>query len=262
MATIYTKRLQHLGALVLSVFCLAGCARDPNVITDPRDPYERFNRKVFKFNMALDKALFRPAAKVYQAVIPPPLAAGVHNAFENLGEVNVIANDILQGNFYYTMNDCWRLAINTILGIFGLFDVASHIGLAKHTQDFGITLAHWGIGRDAPYLMLPIFGPSTIRDAIARPIDFNYLSAWPHIKPRRLRYQLYIFKSLGDRTALLPTDQLISRSFDPYLFVRNAYLQRRKHLLELTEHAHHQLGRLQQTSVVINAEHAQAEQNS
>lgn len=226
-------------AFATSLLLLTGCASNSAAHIDPKDPYEGFNRKVFKFNMTLDRSIFRPVAKAYKTVVPSPIALGINNAYENFGEINTIANDILQGNLYYTLNDTWRFAINSTLGIFGLFDVASHIGLAKHTQDFGITLAHWGIAPESAYLMLPFFGPSTIRDTISMPVDYNYLSAWTHIQPKRDRTNLYLFRALVKRTALLPADKLIDRSFDPYIFVRNAYLQRRAHLVEQSHAKHH-----------------------
>jgi phospholipid-binding lipoprotein MlaA len=200
------------------LFSLAGCACV--------DPLEPLNRQVFKFNMALDHVIFRPVARAYDAVVPAPVACSIGNFFDNLDDLTNIANNVLQLKFYDAWSDVWRFGFNSTFGVLGLFDVASSIGLQKHCQDFGLTLARYGIVR-SPYLMVPIFGPTTLRDGIGWTVDWRYLSIWPYIEPKSLRYGLYGLRLIHKRALLLPADQLIDDSLDPYLFIRDAYLQKR-----------------------------------
>lgn len=217
-----------LSCLILSYFlCLcAGCATTHN----QNDPLETYNRTVFGFNTAIDKVIIRPIAKTYAFIVPNPIEDCIGNFFNNLGLITTIANDALQADARYTVRDTWRLAINSTVGVLGLFDVASKLGLEKHPQDFGLTLAKWGI-KDSPYFVLPWFGPSTIRDSVGLPIDYYAFSAWPHIKSADTRYTLYGLQFAHIRKTYLGTDKLVDEAFDPYVFVRSAYLQRRAFLI-------------------------------
>ena len=223
-----------LGSLLVA---LAGCAVGKFPPTDLRDPYEHFNRKVFAFNMAVDRAFFRPVAKVYKAVIPWPLRKGVRNFFSNINDVTSVANEILQLHFSQVAINLARIAINTTLGIGGLFDVAARFGLAKDREDFGLTLAMWG-SRDTPYIVLPFLGPKTIRDAIAMPLEYYFLSIWPYIENDTIRLSLRATNYVQRRSVLLVGDKVIEQAFDPYIFVRDAYLQRRSYMVKESEEEH------------------------
>ncbi len=191
------------------------------------DPLEPINRKIFAFNMVIDQVVFRPVATAYDKVMPTFLVCRVENFFNNVDDVTNIANNVLQCKFLDAWSDCWRLAFNTTFGLFGLFDVATRAGLEKHHQDFGLTLARYGFVQST-YLMVPFFGPSTLRDSIGWTVDWRYLSVWPYIQPRSLRYGLYGFRLVHKRASLLAADKLIEEAIDPYLFVRDAYLQKRE----------------------------------
>jgi phospholipid-binding lipoprotein MlaA len=198
---------------------LAGCACV--------DPLEPVNREIFKFNMILDHALFRPVAKAYDKVVPPVIACHIGNFFDNIDDITNIANNALQFKLLDAWSDAWRVAFNTTFGLLGFFDVATCAGLPKHHQDFGLTLARYGFV-NSTYLMIPFFGPSTIRDTIGWAVDWRYLSIWPYIEPNYVRYGLYGVRLLHKRALLLPADQLIDDALDPYVFVRDAYLQKRE----------------------------------
>lgn len=191
------------------------------------DPLEPLNRKIFCFNMGLDRVLFRPVARAYDTIVPAPIACGIGNFFDNIDDVTNIANEILQFKFCDAWSDVWRVAFNTTIGLGGFFDIATCAGLPKHHQDFGLTLARYGFVCST-YLMVPFFGPSTIRDSIGWFVDWNYLSVWPYIEPKSLRYGLYGLRLVHKRALLLPADKLIDESIDPYIFVRDAYLQKRE----------------------------------
>ena len=216
---------------------LTGCATSKFPPTDPRDPYEHFNRKVFAFNMALDRAFFRPIAKVYDVVIPWPLKRGIRNFFGNISDITSVANEVLQLHFSQVAADLARVAINTTIGMCGLFDMAAHFGLAKDKEDFGLTLATWG-SNDTPYIVLPFLGPRTIRDAVAMPIDYYFLSIWPFVKWDAIRYSLRATDYVQRRSSLLVGDKVIEQAFDAYAFVRDAYLQRRAYLVKETKEEH------------------------
>lgn len=196
-----------------------------------QDPLETYNRTAHGFNTAIDKVIIRPIAQTYTFVIPRPIDQGVGNFFSNFNQVTTIANDILQADARYTIRDTWRFAINSTIGLLGIFDVASRMGLEKHTEDFGLTLAKWGI-KDSPYFVLPFLGPSTLRDAFSLPIDYYALSPWPYVKSSGTRYGMYGLQTIHQRRILLGTDRVIKEAFDPYVFVRSAYLQRRAYLME------------------------------
>jgi phospholipid-binding lipoprotein MlaA len=196
---------------------------------DPNDPYESFNRHAFKLNQGLDNAIFKPVATVYQTVLPWPVTKGVSNFFSNLGEIPTVINDVLQAKFYQATSDSWRFAINSTAGLLGFIDVASKTGLEKHTQDFGLTLATWGYKKSS-YLVLPLFGPSTVRDGIAFPINQGYFTVLPYIYPIATRNSLYALNFVNTRAQLLEVDKFINQAaFDRYSFERNAYLQRRQY---------------------------------
>ena len=186
------------------------------------DPYENYNRHAFKLNQTLDKIFFKPVATVYKTILPWPITKGIGNFFSNLEQVPTIINDLLQGEFYDATSDTWRLLINTTVGIGGLVDVASKIDLPSHHRDFGLTLAKWGYTSSA-YLVLPILGPRTVRGVFSVYLYINDI-AW--------RNGLTWASFVNARAQLLDFDQTIKQaSFDPYVFQRNAYLQRRNYVI-------------------------------
>lgn len=206
-------------ALLLS----AGCAATKG--GDSIDPYEHLNRKIFKFNTTIDKAVIRPIAKGYDFIVPPPVKRGVNNFVHNLNTIPDTINDILQLNFRQACSDGWRLVINTTAGVGGLFDVASHMELKRNYQDFGLTLAKWGA--ETPYIVIPILGPSTVSDALGIVTNYYLFTIYPYIPDHNLRLGLLALDLVNLRVNLLSTDKMREQAFDPYIFVRNAYLQRR-----------------------------------
>ncbi len=193
------------------------------------DPWEGYNRAVFAFNDKLDRVLLKPIAKGYRAVSPQVVETGVSNFFDNLGELSNIVNDILQLKMGQAANDTGRFLVNSTVGIGGLIDVADSIGLDKSDgEDFGQTLGDWGVA-SGPYLMLPFLGPSTLRDAPSRFVD-SYTNPIRYLEDVPTRNSLYAGNVVSDRAELLAVEELTNG--DKYLFVRDAYLQRRDFLVE------------------------------
>jgi len=216
----------RLGALVLAA-ALSGCATTGGI---PADPIEPFNRAMFSFNDALDSAVLKPVAKGYRAVAPSFVRTGISNFFSNIEDVWVCVNNLLQGKIRDGAGDFLRVAINSTVGILGFIDVASSAGIDKHNEDFGQTLGRWGIG-PGPYLVLPFFGSSTLRDGLGLVLDFK---ADPilHIHRVPTRNTLYAGRTENTRAnALDVTDVLEEAALDKYTYVRSAWLQRRRNLV-------------------------------
>lgn len=218
------------GSLALCVLLLSliGCAAPP-AKKDPRDPWERMNRTTYKFNTKVDKAVLRPVARGYQKVTPQFFRTGVSNFVDNLGYPIVMVNDLLQARFKVFAQDTGRFLMNTTLGIGGLLDPATQAGLQKNENDFGLTFGHWGIPK-GPYFVIPLLGPSDVRDGLGR-IPGAYFSPQNYVDDWRVQYGIWAVALIDARYRLLPTDALIASAYDPYLFVKNAYLQRRDFLL-------------------------------
>jgi len=211
---------------IVSLGVLGGCA----TTNDPRDPLELLNRGVYKFNDGVDTMLVKPAAEIYQGVIPPIARTGVRNVFNNLNDVVVALNNLLQGKFTEAASDVGRIAINTTAGLFGLFDVATPAGLEKHEEDFGQTLGFWGVG-DGPYLVLPFVGPRNLRDTAGLFVDWQ-VDPLLQFDPVRTRNQLWGLRAVSLRAELLSASKLLSvAALDEYEFVRDAYIQRRRNLI-------------------------------
>jgi phospholipid-binding lipoprotein MlaA len=204
----------------------AGCASISGK-PDPRDPWERFNRSVFNFNDALDRAIAKPVAKGYVKVTPRVVRTGVSNFFSNLDTVPTIINDTLQGKFRQAGHDSARFLLNSTLGLGGLFDPASAAGLEYNEEDLGQTLGKWGV-QPGPYLMLPILGPSSVRDAFARAAD-TYMEPVYYLGDESTRYIIRAVDLLDGRASLLELDAQLERSYDKYAFIRNAWIQRREY---------------------------------
>jgi phospholipid-binding lipoprotein MlaA len=219
--------MQKTALLSLLLLLTAGCASIPSGQPDPRDPWERFNRSAFKFNDALDRAIARPVAKAYVKVTPRFIRTGVSNALSNLNTVPTAINDVLQGKMREAGRDSARFLLNSTLGLGGLFDPASAAGLENNDEDFGQTLGKWGM-KSGPYVMLPILGPSTVRDIFGRGVDqFTY--PVNYLEDDSTRYFIRGVDFLDLRAGLLELDAQLERSYDRYAFVRNAWLQRREY---------------------------------
>lgn len=214
-------------SVLLASLVLGGCASPQH---NPKDPFESFNRGMYQFNDTLDKAVVKPAAKGYHAVMPPPGRMMVSNFFSNLGDVIVTVNDLLQLKIVQAISDSGRLVVNSTVGLFGLVDVASHVGLEKHNEDFGQTLGYWGVG-SGPYLVLPLFGPSSIRDGVGLFADSS-AGALRRIDPVEARNQLYVTDLLDHRASLLDKEEILDEAvIDRYSFIRDGYMQRRRSLI-------------------------------
>jgi len=196
------------------------------------DPFEPFNREMFRFNYHFDRAVLKPIAELYNKIMPKPLNLGIHNFFLNINQLPIIANDVLQLRPKQTMSDVTRFAINTTIGIGGLFDVASRMQLKQQSNDFGLTLARWGY-KNSAYLVLPFFGAMTIRDGIGIPVDYYGFSIYPYIRDETVRDGLYLLSVIDKRVQLLNYQTVMEEAaVDQYVFVRDAYLQRREYLLK------------------------------
>uniref|UniRef100_UPI001A8D8C85 MlaA family lipoprotein n=1 Tax=Trinickia mobilis TaxID=2816356 RepID=UPI001A8D8C85 len=215
-------------ALTFAVAALAGCA---TVQTPTKgDPLEGFNRSVFKFNDTLDKYALKPVAQGYQWAVPQPVRTGVTNFFSNIGDVYIAANNLLQLKIADGVSDIMRVTINTVFGVGGLFDVATIAKLPKHTADFGITLGHYGVPT-GPYLVLPLLGPSTARDAVGLVADY-YGNPLTYVEPSSVSWALFGVNLVNTRANLLTAGDVLSgAALDKYSFIRNAYLQRRQYLI-------------------------------
>ncbi len=204
-------------------------ARDADDTPDPRDPFERINRQIFAVNMALDEALVLPVARAYERHVPQPVQTGLRNMMSNLLDPYIAANSLLQGKPLDAASDLARFAVNTTVGVLGIADPATELGLEKHREDFGQTLGVWGMP-PGPYVMLPLFGPSTVRDTVGFAVDvFGALLA--RFKNTQVRYSLASLEFLQQRVRALPAQQFLDEAFDPYLLIRNGYLQRRGSLI-------------------------------
>jgi phospholipid-binding lipoprotein MlaA len=217
----------RVSALCLVLATLLGCAAAP-AKKDPRDPWERMNRSIYGFNTAVDHAVLRPVARGYKKVTPSFVRTGISNFFDNLDYPLVVVNDLLQARFKQAGADTGRLLMNTTLGIGGLLDPASSAGLTKYDNDFGLTLARWGAGK-GPFFEVPFLGPSDVRDGAGRLVD-SFASPRNYINDNTVKYTLWGVQLLDVRYRLLSTDPLVDAAYDPYLFVKNAYLQRRDYL--------------------------------
>ena len=207
-----------------SASVLAGCATGPNA--HPRDPLEPWNRGVYKFNDVVDQAVLKPVATVYTTVTPNFVQTGVRNFFSNLNDAWSAVNSALQFKGQEAMNNFWRFTINSTFGLGGLFDVASEAQIPRVKQDFGLTLGHWGVGT-GPYLVLPVLGPSTLRDTVAMPVDMsgNPVGAIDHVPTRN---QVTALRVVNQRAQLLDASNLLNQAaLDPYSFLRDAYLNSR-----------------------------------
>ena len=215
----------RIGALALAAACLGGCATGPQA--NPVDPIEPFNRGVTRFNDVVDGALMRPVAVAYETVVPQLLRTGVTNFFNNLTDVWSFANSVMQLRAQQSAQTFMRVNVNTFFGLGGFLDVASEAGIERHREDFGQTLGRYGVG-PGPYLVLPILGPSTVRDTAALPVDYvgGLISNVDNIP---LRNSMYALRLVDARAELLKVDRMLDQmALDKYSFTRDIFLQRRR----------------------------------
>lgn len=211
--------------LVAATLALGACATGPNA--NPRDPLEPFNRQVSKFNDSVDTAVLRPVATAYRDGVPQLVRTGVSNFFGNLGDAWSAVNSLLQFKLQYAAENWMRFTFNTVFGFVGVLDIASDMKIERHREDFGQTLGRWGVPT-GPYIVLPFFGPSTLRDTAALPVDWRGDLVY-HIDPVDVRNGFYGLRVVNTRAALLRAgDVLEGAALDKYSFVRDAYLQRRQ----------------------------------
>lgn len=217
-------------SLLLALLCAAlvpACATLPPGERDPRDPFERVNRSVYRFNDTLDRNVARPVAQAYVKVTPRPVRSSVGNFFRNLNSPTVMVNSLLQGKPVSFFAETLRLVVNTTIGIGGLFDPATRLGIPAGDEDFGQTLGTWGVP-PGPYLVLPVLGPSTTRDTVGLVGDQFTDPKYYLLDDFWVGVGVTVVGLVDTRAGLLGTDEVLQRSFDPYVFMRNAYLQRRE----------------------------------
>jgi len=230
--------VKHLPTL-LSAAALVGCATVPPTDTlhqnhtidraesvNLADPWENWNRKVFAFNDRIDSAVLKPLAEGYRSAVPHPVRTGIDNVLGNLGDIGSTANQFLQGKVQDGVEMGMRVLVNTIFGLGGVLDVATEARLTRRSEDFGQTLGHWGVG-SGPFVVLPLLGPSSLRDAVALPVDLQYAPS-ALAQTSAGRYSITALSVINARSNLLSTTQLLdTAALDRYSFMRDAWLQRR-----------------------------------
>ncbi|KTD08625.1 VacJ family lipoprotein [Legionella jamestowniensis] len=208
-----------IGSLMLSACITKG--------SNPVDPYESINRKIYNFNMAVDATVLKPTAKFYKVILPPPVRSGINNAFNNVAMIPTVANDLLQAEWRYAIKDTWRFMINSTFGIAGIFDVADkHFSLPPHYNDMGLTFAKWG-DKKSPYIVVPLLGPATIRDGMGMVFDYTVLSPYAYIDHAGVIWGLAAVRYVDLRSQMFETEALMAQALDKYAFIRDAYLQHR-----------------------------------
>jgi phospholipid-binding lipoprotein MlaA len=210
--------------LALLLTGAAGCA---TTASDSRDPFEGFNRAMYSFNDGFDQAIGKPLATGYRDALHPQIRSWIRNFFANIADLMIGANNLLQGKPYDTFTDWTRFAFNTTVGVFGINDVASDMGIEKHDEDFGQTFGRWGMG-DGPYLVWPFLGSSSVRDSAGTVLDV-YTDPVARHEPRGVAYAGVGVRALGKRADLLDASRILEEAaLDKYVFQRDAYLQRRR----------------------------------
>ena len=226
MTTPFMKQI----TLLLLAGLLCGCATTRQATAPAAgDPWEHWNRSVYGFNQTLDRAVAKPVATAYTKVTPPPVRSALANFLSNIVYPGVILQDALQLKPVHFARDTGRLVVNTTVGIGGLFDPATTLGLEANNEDFGQTLGYWGVPA-GPYMMLPLLGPSTLRDTVGTVGD-HFGQPESHLKNKLLGWGLSGARLVDRRASLLGTDAALARYMDPYAFIRNSYLQRRQFLI-------------------------------
>lgn len=229
MGTSYSQNWQLYRAVTVLIVCaaLSACASQKGNVADPEDPWEPMNRSLYGMNDAVDKVSLKPIAKGYRKVVPSFARNGISNFYDNLGTPLTMINNFLQGKPGDGFSDFGRFVVNSTVGIGGLFDVATPMGLEQHDEDFGQTFAVWGVP-NGPYVLIPILGSYTLRDAVALPLDFLSDPLW-YYRNLSVRDKLWILEIIDIRMKYLSIEGPLEKSFDPYITIRDAYLQNRKY---------------------------------
>ena len=214
---------------ILFLFSLSGCSLNKERDVVPKtDKYEKFNRKVFRFNKKIDKAIIKPIAKGYKKITPDIVEKGISNFFSNIGDIKNAFNNVLQFKIGDAGNDLTRFAFNSTFGLAGFIDVASGLGMEKHNEDFGQTLAKWGV-KPGPYVVMPIFGPSTLRDSYSFYVD----AATNPLVYTNKRLEYSVVNGINKRAKLLATEKIINEiTEDDYTLIRDAWLQEREYKIK------------------------------
>ena len=214
-------------AVLLTGLLLGGCASGGN----PRDPIEPINRAVYGFNDGFDRAIAKPIAEGYKSVVPEIARTGVTNFFSNLEDVWILVNNLFQGKVESALDDMARVLVNSTVGLFGIVDIASDLGIAKHNEDFGQTLGRWGVG-SGPYLVLPFLGSSTLRDALGMGLMDMQGDIVRQLKHVPTRNTLLATRIINTRANFLDVSRIVEEAaLDKYIYVRDAHLQRRRSLI-------------------------------
>ncbi len=212
---------------LLGATLMVGCASQG----DPRDPFEPMNRAVYSFNKTVDEAALKPVATAYRETIPTPVQSGVRNFFSNLNDVTVLVNDVLQFKLEAAVTDFLRISFNSVFGLFGLVDIASEMGLTKNNEDFGQTLGRWGVG-SGPYVVLPFFGPSNVRDGAGLVVDAVHTDLLNEVESVPARNVSVVTRVVSRRADLLDAVEAVeAAALDEYEFTRDFYLDRRESLV-------------------------------
>jgi len=220
------KSTKQFLIVLTCAFLLSACATSGPVSDPENDPWEHYNRSIHKFNTGFDKVLFKPLASGYRSITPEPIRQGIGNFLNNLAYPNTVFNLLLQGEFRNALTGAGRFLMNSTLGILGIFDVASEADIPLHDEDFGQTLAVWGWD-SSRYFVLPIFGPSTVRDGIGR-LGNRYLDPVTYLASEENIWTPWVLDKLHVRIRLMNQEELIKSSYDPYIFIRDAWLQNRE----------------------------------
>ena len=221
-----TKHFNKFFVAILVTFFMFGCASQQN-----KDPLEGLNRSVYKFNDVVDKAALKPIAQGYQAIAPTPVQTGVNNFFKNIRDVVTLVNELFQFKFKQAANTTGRVALNTTVGVLGIFDVHSKSGGVRTKEDFGQTLGYYGFDSGA-YLVLPILGPSSTRDGIGFVTDAFFFDPIGYINDDTTKWTTIAVAIVDKRADLMEEIDIRDKAFDPYAYMRDSYLQNRENLVK------------------------------
>lgn len=227
---MHKAQLRVFFLVLFTALVIGGCSSIPKEQRDPRDPWQPYNRAMFKFNTDFDNAFFKPAAQGYQAITPEPVNHGITNFFNNVADVTSAVNNVLQFKLSRAGTDVGRVLVNTTVGLVGFIDVATNMGIPSYKEDFGQTLGYWGFG-DGPYFVMPILGPSSVRDTFGFAGDV-LIDPFFSLQKDEIYWGFVVLRAIDTRAGLLAAGDLVDEAaLDRYAFVRDAYLQRRRNLV-------------------------------
>lgn len=227
---MHKAQLRVFFLVLFTTLVIGGCSSIPKEQRDPRDPWQPYNRAMFRFNTDFDNAFFKPAAQGYQAITPEPVNHGITNFFNNVADVTSAVNNVLQFKLSRAGTDVGRVLVNTTVGLVGFIDVATNMGIPSYKEDFGQTLGYWGFG-DGPYFVMPILGPSSVRDTFGFAGDV-LIDPFFSLQKDEIYWGFVVLRAIDTRAGLLAAGDLVDEAaLDRYAFVRDAYLQRRRNLV-------------------------------